>query len=61
MLALVLRKQYPNLHCYAFGTPGSIVDNRTAKGTNTWFLTVHPSPVVVFNKPAVTARVSFWW
>jgi hypothetical protein len=33
MLALVLRKQYPNLHCYAFGTPGSIVDNRTAKGT----------------------------
>jgi hypothetical protein len=61
MLALVLRKQYPNLHCYAFGTPGSIVDNRTAKGTKLGFSLYIPLPAVVFNKPAVTARVSFWW
>lgn len=33
LLAIILRKNYPNLHCYAFGTPGSVVDPQTAQGT----------------------------
>jgi hypothetical protein len=32
LLALILRRSYPNLHCYAFGTPGSVVDHKSAKG-----------------------------
>jgi hypothetical protein len=56
MLALVLRKQYPNLHCYAFGTPGSIVDNRTAKGTK---LASHGASLFLPLRLTVMARVLF--
>jgi sn1-specific diacylglycerol lipase len=30
ILAMLMRKQYPHLRCYTYGTPGSVVDRRTA-------------------------------
>lgn len=30
ILAMLMRKYYPNLRCYTYGTPGSVVDRRTA-------------------------------
>lgn len=32
LLAIILRSSFPTLHCYAFGTPGSVLDKRSCKG-----------------------------
>eukprot|EP00605_Chrysophyceae_sp_TOSAG23-4_P002276 GSChrysophyteH1.ASY1.ANO1.2521.1 assembled CDS len=40
LLSLMLQSQYPSLQCYAFGTPGSLVDATTAERCKDWLTTV---------------------
>lgn len=32
ILSMLLKNAFPGLHCYSFGTPGSVVDELTCKG-----------------------------
>jgi predicted lipase len=41
LLSLLLRKNFPTLQCYAFGTPGSVLDKRSAKGTSCLYVFDH--------------------
>ena len=41
LLALILRSQFPTLHCYAFGTPGSVLDKRSCKGLLSFLFIIH--------------------
>jgi hypothetical protein len=42
LLAWLLKDAYPSLHCYAYGTPGSVCDEQSCKGRNLPFSLVSP-------------------
>jgi len=40
LLAMILKPTYPSLHCYAFGTPGSVLDKRSCAEVASFVTTV---------------------
>ena len=40
LLSILLRKSFPSLHCYAFGTPGSVLDKRSCKEFSTFITSI---------------------
>jgi len=42
LLALTFRSLFPDLHCYAYGTPGSVLDKQSSKGTQTFRIMLAP-------------------